>query len=755
MKKIEWKELFKNKVFCILLALELLLLVAGTVSLFSKAETIAPPSNGESFHLDAGTYMVRIVYTASREVNTFYLEDTANGSRTVRFGSITMSIGDNVEDCELWVLRDTDTVSAYAANGGDEAMNLESLQITSTHADSRIFLFLVLLVSGLIDGLFVLHWYDCRYSISLEKKLVWSALGAAFLFVSVPCLIDYNLWGDDWGFHLLRVEGLISGLQDGQFPVRIQGNWLRSYGYAVSVFYSDLFMVIPALFRVIGFTVSTSYRMFLAVINLATLIIAYQCFRRVMGSRSVGAAVAILYTLSAYRMHNVYMRAAVGEVLAMVFLPLVFYGFYRIFTEDYRRKSYRKNWLLLTLALTGIIQSHVLTCEMLAFCILLVCIVLLKRVFVKETFLELCKTVGATLLLNLWYLLPFADYLINGKFNVGHLETMIIKNPQRWGIYPAHTLFLFYGGGTRGGVEVFGMEWTGAFSLGVALMAVFILWLYLEFTGDMRRSSFAGKGLGRLMFGYTMLFFVLSSCYFPWQALQDQGGIWETLITSLQFPYRFLAIGCLTGSVLAGELILYIRENGRWFSHRQVMVFLVGIALFFNMYQIDNQLNTRGFARVYNKQSMGTIYVSNGEYLPYEADIDLMQQDKVIAGEGVTVKGFEKGQYTLHMDVGVENGGEESYVELPILYYKGYTAEDIDTGEELSVEAGGNSVVRVLIPAGYDGEFHVQFTESRLWRISEVVSLLTAMGCMGYAWKNREKYKRQEVRHEEAVIAEK
>lgn len=755
MQKGEWKEIFKNKIFCIMLALELLLLLLGAVSLFGKTETVNPPADGKHFSLKAGTYMVRIGYTASTETNSFFLEDTVNGRSGVRFGGITLSMGENLEDCELWVLKDTDTVSAYAANGGDPIFDLQLLQITSTHADSRIFLFIVLLFSCMADGLFLLYWYNARYPISLEKKLVWSALTAAFVLVSLPCLVDYNLWGDDWGFHLLRVEGLISGLRDGQFPVRIQGNWLRGYGYAVSIFYSDLFMVIPMLLRLIGFSASASCQMFLVVINLSTLIIAYRCFCGVLKNRSIGAVTAILYTLSTYRIHNIYMRSAIGETLAMIFLPMVLYGFYKIFTEDRRQKGYKKNWLLLTIGLTGIIQSHVLTCEMLAFCILLLCILLYKKVFVRETFFELCKTVAATLLLNLWYLLPFADYLMNGKFNVGHMETMIFKTAQPWGVYPAHTLFLFYGGGTRGGVSNFGMHWTGAFSVGAALTAVFILWLYLEFVGDIKKSSFAGKGLGRLMFGYTALFFVLISCYFPWDTLRNAGSFVEILIASLQFPYRFLSIACLTASVLAGELLLYLKERERLFSYKQAALLLLGIALFFNTYQIDNILNTRGFARVYNKQSMGTIYVSNGEYLPYQANIALMQPDRIITGEGVTVEGYEKEFDTLHTDLWVSNEGADSYVELPILYYRGYTAQDSVTGEYLEVEAGDNSAVRLLLPAGYEGEVHVQFTEPGYWRLTEIISLVTALGCLGYAWVNRKKKRKQEVLHEETIALEK
>lgn len=743
MKKLTWKEILKNRIFCVLLIVEILLLLLGTAGLFTPVRTCVPPVTGETFSLKAGTYLVKLSYTASKEVNVFSLTDEVNGNGTVHFGSLTMSAGDNEEDCELWVLRDTDTASIHVINGGDEALALHSLQIVSTHAGSRIILFIVLAVSAFIDGLFFLCMYEKKYGISMEKKLTWSALFVTLLFLCVPCMVDYNIWGDDWGFHLLRVEGLINGLQDGQFPVHIQGNWLRGYGYAVSVFYSDVFMVIPMVFRLIGFTVLTSYKLFLVVINVMTLLIAYSCFKRIYKSVSVGGVTAILYVLSTYRIHNIYMRASIGETLAMAFLPMVFYGFYRIFTDDIEKKSYRRNWIVLTIGLTGVIQSHVLTCEMLAFCILLICVILIKKVFRRQTFAELLKTVIATLLLNLWYLVPFIDYLLTGKFNVGHAETMVIKEPQKWGIYPTHSLFLFYGGGTRGGVENVGMNWTGAFSIGAALLTVCIIWLYLEFVGDMKKSSFAGKGLGRLMFGFTALFFVLTSCFFPWNALQGLGGVAETLIMSLQFPYRFLSIAGLTATVLAGVLFMYLRDEKGAHFYKSAVLLILGIAVFFNTYQIDNLLNTRGFARVYNKQSMGTIYVSNGEYLPYQADISLMQPDRIITGEDVRVESYEKGQYTLNTTVFVINEGEESYVELPLLYYKGYQARDTETGEKLRVSAGDNSVVRVTLPAGYAGELHVGFTEPWYWRLSEFVSLGMAVCVLVFILK-----KKKEVQHE-------
>lgn len=736
-------EFLKNRKVWALLAVEALGLLAVLLSFFRPLPVLSPEP-GQSFHLDAGTYTVRIAYTAGEEEDGFALWDEQFGTQTVLFGTAVLSRGENVEECELWVLRDTDSAVAAFINSGDEGFRLHELSVRGNHAGSRILLFLLLMAAGAVNLLVFVRIYDRKYGIAAVSKCIWGALFLAWLFSCLPCFVDYNLWGDDWGFHLLRVEGLISGLQDGQFPVRIQGNWLRGYGYAVSVFYSDLFMTIPMIFRLIGFPVVASWNMFLAVVNGATLLIAYQCFKRCFRSGAIGAVAAILYTLSAYRLYNLYSRAAMGETMAMVFLPVVFYGFYRIFTADINEPEYGRIWWITALGLTGVIQTHVLTCEMLALCILILCVVMIKKVLRMKVFLALCKAAAMTLVLNLWYLLPFADYLLTGKFNVGHAETMTIKSAHDWAIWPSHALFLFYGGGTRGNVSV-GMNWTGTYSIGAALLAVCLIWLYLEFVGDVKRSGFRSRKLGRLMFGFTVFFLVIATHYIPWDAMQNMGGIVETLVMSLQFPYRFLALACLTAAVLAGVLLKYMKGE-RPGLYKGVGALLLGLALFFSTYQLNQLMVTHGFARVYNKQSMGSIYVSNGEYLPYKADISLMQPDRLIAAEGIMIEAYEKGQYTLRTKMEVSNSGQEGYVELPLLYYKGYDAEVAETGQHLAVTEGTNSSVRVTIPEGLSGTLRVWFHEPWYWRAAEFASL-GAMLYMVAVWLTAQRRNRVKKGH--------
>ena len=80
----------------------------------------------------------------------------------------------------------------------------------------------------------------------------------------------------------------------------------------------------------------------------------------------------------------------------------------------------------------------------------------------------------------------------------------------------------------------------------------------------------------------------------------------------------------------------------------------------------------------------------------------------------------------------------DTRMELPLFYYPDYQCWDVSTGEKFHVVKGDNNELWVdNIPAGYQGTLKVAFVEPTMWRIGEIVSLLT-LGIYGiYFYKNR------------------
>ena len=59
------------------------------------------------------------------------------------------------------------------------------------------------------------------------------------------------------------------------------------------------------------------------------------CFvNKLTKSKQVGTLAAILYILMPYHLNDMYIRNALGEFLSYIFIPLVFFGMYKIFQKE-------------------------------------------------------------------------------------------------------------------------------------------------------------------------------------------------------------------------------------------------------------------------------------------------------------------------------------------------------------------------------------------------------------------------------------
>lgn len=146
-----------------------------------------------------------------------------------------------------------------------------------------------------------------------------------------------------------------------------------------------------------------------------------------------------------------------------------------------------------------------------------------------------------------------------------------------------------------------------------------------------------------------------------------------------------------------------------------------------SMYLLDFVGESDSKIRVYNKEGMGFAYVSDGEYLVQGTDINLLTFGGPKTGGEIEISAYEK-EY-LHVTFRCSNtGGEDGYVDLPLLGYTGYRAYAEGSGERLEVGMGDNNVVRVVIPAHFEDGVEVGFVPPLHWRAGEAVSVLFWLG---------------------------
>ncbi len=562
---------------------------------------------------------------------------------------------------------------------------------------------------------------QCGKGVQLSKRnRILMILGVLLiaLLSSMPLFAPgiEGRWGQDLGFHLMRIEGIAAELENGVFPVKMQSLWMDGYGYPVSVYYGDLLLYFPAILRLLGVPVVLAYKIFVAACNLGTAALCFFCFRIIFEKDLIALAASAAYCLAGYRLVNLYVRAAVGEYCAMMFLPLVAMAVYRIYRA--KELSCKQQVVLsgcLALGLSGILGTHLLTLEMTGILLLLMGLVCWKKTFTKEVLSTLTLALGETILLNLYFLIPFLDYSKNTEVYINRKlgKASLIQGKGA----DLSQLFGFFSSPFHQGEESSYLPVTP----GILLMAVCLVALILLLLGRLKKES-------KFFLGFSLGLLFVSSKFFPWDALASAGKVGE-LLTQVQFPWRYMGLAVLMLSLLLGSLLREIgigKENQGKQYPGQYRGMIGAVLLLAVVTPVVFTLGyTRDYQQVYyetredlNTYDMGMIeylrYGTKREELTGEIQGENLEEAECILRRGTT------------MEIYVKCREKAGAVELPIMNYPGYHVQDED-GNTYAITDGSNQVICVELPAGFEGTLTVTYREPWYWRAGEILSLGTLL----------------------------
>ncbi|MCD8379985.1 MAG: YfhO family protein [Lachnospiraceae bacterium] len=621
---------------------------------------------------------------------------------------------------------------------GVGSVQILDLVIEETAVAANISLFYRILFLGIVNVLLGVWYYHKKYSFSVKQIYLFFGLLTLGIMVSYPLLTNETLLGDDIYYHLYRIEGIKEGLLCGQFPVRINPVFYNGYGYATSVFYGELLLYFPALLRIIGFKLTTCYNVFVIAVNILICFGTWYCFSRMIKDTGAAAAATFLYVMAPYRLLDLYVRAAVGEYCAMIFLPFVIYGLFRVYTEDPARREYKWCYLPLVIGLSGIIQTHVLTGEMTAILILAACGLLAFYTFRKKRFLALVKSVCLTILLNLWFLLPFVDYYLTQNVKITAVtSTDLIQDtgillPQLLGVFSIYSRVHLK---ASSGIQDEMMLYLGlALVLGMILCGVMILAV-----GKEERSRRRQAGIVLLM---ACLSSWMATVYFPWDRICTMFYRYSeqitNLISSLQFTWRFLAPATALAAAATGLglALLHKKEGALPFAAAALcLCMLTGIGGMYDMYQMFNEATLIELNDVDGLNTATNL--GGGEYTiagsSYEAATEIFEPR---AYDGVSVEAYEKQGTNITLTVTAAD--TDGYVLLPLYLYKGYHAESADgLITDSCLVTGEGNVMQLNIPAGYSGTVSISYQGFWYWKAADFVSVLTILSLLVLLYREK------------------
>lgn len=527
---------------------------------------------------------------------------------------------------------------------------------------------------------------------------------------SLPLFSKYVFASLDTLFHTQRIWSIKNALEAGQFPVRIYSEIYDGYGYGVSLFYPELFLYFPAVLCMLGLPLAVSYNLFLICINVATMGVAYYSFRVITKSPVIGALAATLYELSTYRLLDVYTRGAMGEYLALIFVPLALCGLTLI------KRGECKKWWILAIAYSGLLQSHILSFALMSVVAVIFAVLHWKNFVSKKSVWSVLKAVAVVILLNAWFIIPFLQV---SKMNVN----VFLGEDRIWeSDSPLMQLFdlLMV---SAGGTEVYGKRLKTALPVtpGILLIAGVVFMLFALVLHHKEIVEEKRRVYGYLIAGTLTLLMITN--LFPWGILRKIPLI-EIFINKFQFIWRFNILTILFYSIVAayGFYYFFVKESANRYKSLVVvsMVAYAFAVIYFNQFVLyAEQLNNE---EVLNHGVMDMLYVTEG----FESGADAEPESNK---ESIQFFDVQRGTNEISLKFtnnDEEATGETTYIDVPVTYYPGYNAY-ID-GKKVETECSDKSLVRVLLPDSCpEGELQVIYEESGIVMFGNIVSVITLL----------------------------
>lgn len=160
---------------------------------------------------------------------------------------------------------------------------------------------------------------------------------ALSIFAIGPLLGPGYFWGAHDGRHSVYfLFEFDRSIQDGIFYPRWAPDYTFGYGYPMFNIYAPGALYVSEALHLIGFDFVTATKIAFALAILLSGPAMFGFIKRLTGSSAAAFLSGLAYIYIPYHIADIYVRAALEESVALVFLPLALWGFYEVITRPSR-----------------------------------------------------------------------------------------------------------------------------------------------------------------------------------------------------------------------------------------------------------------------------------------------------------------------------------------------------------------------------------------------------------------------------------
>lgn len=526
--------------------------------------------------------------------------------------------------------------------------------------------------------------------------------------------------GHDAQDHVVRIANFYQSLTEGIIIPRWAGNLNWGYGHPVLMFLYPFSSYCASFLHAVGFSLVDATKGVFVLAYVFSLLSMYLWMSSVWGKR-IGVLGALLFGFAPYRFVDIYVRMAIGEHMAFVFPPLVFYFLYKL-----ARRGTLVYGLGLGASLASLILSHNAISLMFLPIFGLYALYLFffeaKRSWIFIVLGLLGTAIGFGLSAFFW--LPA---LLEGKFTLRDIVTA----GEAIGRFVPWTWFFYspwnYGGTTMLTKSLGFFQWVGVLSGCIVIYK----------SKDARLRLFL---IVSLLILIGSLFIMTSASTTLWKSVM--------LLQNIQFPWRFLSVSVFISAVLGSigivrliELLQFQRAIKTYDTVKDGLFALFCIFTIFSTFYMWHPKNYLvKHESFYTGIYFGT--TDTGESSPIWTtrfmEHTAPNPMEVISGEASVQVG--KRTSTIH-EYHVSAKTRAQLLE-NTLFFPGWKITVDGIGAGIQYQDGNHrGIMSFWIDEG-EHDVRVQFLDTKLRKIAGYISLGTLLGCIVigigvYVWTKR------------------
>ena len=533
---------------------------------------------------------------------------------------------------------------------------------------------------------------------------------AISVFACQPYLNNRLIYTHDLGYHLNRIISISQNLNIKVFPSFIHSRLLDNLGYANSIFYPEIFLYIPAiLMSLLHLHPLTVYKIFLIMITFFTFITTYISVKGIFKKKEIAWLSTLLYVFSLYRLTDIYVRGALGEILCFVFVPLIFYGLYEIIFGE------NKKWWIISIGLFGIANSHVLTFIIIIPVILVLCLFNIDRIFNdKKRFLNLFIAGILGVVLCIGFFGPMLEQKVNDKFYVDGASLLSSDTIKEY----ATSLSMSLASDLKSGFALDSSTKENSMSEGIGAILLICAGLIISRKG----LSYKENRFEIQIFILGSIVYLMTTKMFPWEKCE--------FLKVIQFPFRLNFIPTMCFSLIGAKSFYEIVTNKR----DSIIIFSL-IILFISGYvlsSVELNFNSKVYKTFEDVIGIFENQVGNLEYLPVDTDIKDLNLYNVNNKENTI--NFSQVGSKIEFEYNEDDFDFE--INIPLIYYKGYKANLIDeNGNKIKLQVSkNNSNGHVLLKSDENlkGKITVEYKMTAIQGICYCITDLGILFLIGY-----------------------